>query len=253
MFYTFGDGFAAGHIWPEWPQMLEAVTQTDVMNFGHVGAGNEYIFNCAIKSALTASTSDVFLVQWAPPNRFDKIKQDIIWQQLHDNDTNYKGIQSDVFAQRWWSTSASDTKEILDYKNFYIQSDQTENRSVLYMIALSNMLNFLNIKHFYFFTYTHDYSTHLNFKDLQLLPWVGNKSMYDWAKGMPEYGPEIQPSPIVHLKWVIEKILPALGINILPNRQKIEKLIETHIFVPFHHDRKQHWEDLKFEISLLCK
>jgi hypothetical protein len=63
MIYTFGDGFAAGHIWPEWPQLLEAVTQTEVKNFGHVGAGNEYIFNCAIKSALTANKTDIFLVQ----------------------------------------------------------------------------------------------------------------------------------------------------------------------------------------------
>ena len=73
MIYTFGDGFAAGHIWPEWPQLIELLTSTEVNNFGHIGAGNEYIFNCAVKSALTANTQDLFLIQWADPIRFDKL------------------------------------------------------------------------------------------------------------------------------------------------------------------------------------
>jgi hypothetical protein len=73
MIYTFGDGFAAGHIWPEWPQLIELITATKVDNFGHIGAGNEYIFNCVVKTAANANKNDLFFIQWANPLRFDKL------------------------------------------------------------------------------------------------------------------------------------------------------------------------------------
>ena len=42
--YTFGDGFATGHLWPEWPQILQAlVPDYQVHNTAGIGAGAEWL------------------------------------------------------------------------------------------------------------------------------------------------------------------------------------------------------------------
>ena len=39
--FCFGDGFATGHIWPEWPQILQAlVPQHQVINTTGIGEGD---------------------------------------------------------------------------------------------------------------------------------------------------------------------------------------------------------------------
>jgi hypothetical protein len=252
MIYTFGDGYASGHIWPEWPQLLEAISHQAVENFGHIGAGNEYIFNCAVKSALTARPSDIFLIQWSKPDRFDKIVQDEIWQKLHMSDEKYKNIESKIFHQSWWATSASTLKEIQHYNKFYIQEEQAINRSVLYMISLSKMLKSLNITHYYFQTYTINYSNHSNYTDLLSLPWIEFSGMAEWAKLHPLRGNEIQPAPIVHFDWLVEKLLPKLNI-IIDEEKRLALTQKLRNFVPYHYDRKQIWENLKNEISVLLK
>lgn len=254
MIYTFGDGFAAGHIWPEWPQILEAITQMPVTNFGHIGAGNEYIFNCAVKTALKAQPTDTFLIQWAKPDRFDKIIEDAAWEDLQSQDPVYKSIQSNVYNQTWWSTSASNLEQISTYRNFYIQSQQATDRSVLYMISLSKMLDSFGIKHYYFCTYNYDYSSHINFKDLKKLPWIDMVGMDEWSRHMELRGTEIQPKPIIHFNWVIEKILPRLNIELPPLViDNISNVIKNYNFEPFHFDRDQEWTNIKNEISLLLK
>ena len=41
--FCFGDGFATGHIWPEWPQILqELAPQYQVINTAGIGAGSEF-------------------------------------------------------------------------------------------------------------------------------------------------------------------------------------------------------------------
>jgi hypothetical protein len=243
MIYTFGDGFAAGHIWPEWPQILEAITQIPVVNFGHIGAGNEYIFNCVIKAALTAKESDLFLVQWADPYRFDKIVEDAQWMDLQQTDPKYKNIKSTVFDQTWWSTSGSDLKEIQKYRNFYIQHEQAMNRSVLYMISASKMLKSLNIDHKYFLTYKFDYSTHGNFSELSALPWIDFQGMDEWTTNTGVRGDEMQPSPQSQLAWVENKLLPYCTFNV-DNLNKIRYLINNQKFKPYDPDSAQIWSDI---------
>lgn len=251
MIYTFGDGFASGHIWPEWPQFLDSIIPP-VRNFGHIGAGNEYIFNCAVKSASTANKDDIFLVQWASPFRYDKIIQDNQWDELQKSDPVYKDINSTVFKQKWWATSGSKLKEIEYYQDFYIQSEQYVNRSVLYMIALSKMLDSLDIKHRYFLTYEFDYSAHENYQDIKKLPWIDfDKGMEEWSRQFDDRGQEIQPSPQIHLRWVLLKILPSLNINI--DQEKILNLVDNYKFNAYDPDRNQQWLNLKHEINLLLK
>lgn len=256
MIYTFGDGFAAGHIWPEWPQLLEPLLQTSVKNFGHIGAGNEYIFNCAVKSALNADPDDIFIIQWAPPERFDKLLEDPIWEKLQKTDSVYKDITAEEYNQVWWATSGSSLAEITKYKQFYIQSQQAVNRTVLYMITLSKMLDSLGIQHLYFLTYSFDYSLHDNYKNLRELPWIElNQGMEEWSKQYIELrGTEIQPKPIIHVKYIIEKLLPKLDITLDSIIcDKIYFLINGINFVPYDIERAQIWIDLKDEINLLFK
>jgi hypothetical protein len=42
--FCFGDGFATGHIWPEWPQILQAlVPNCQVVVTAGIGAGSEFL------------------------------------------------------------------------------------------------------------------------------------------------------------------------------------------------------------------
>ena len=44
--YTFGDGFATGHIWPEWPQLLQALLPDyTIINTAGIGAGCEFLIS----------------------------------------------------------------------------------------------------------------------------------------------------------------------------------------------------------------
>jgi len=251
MIYTFGDGFAAGHIWPEWPQLVEVLTQQPVKNFGHIGAGNEYIYNCATKASLSAKQTDMFLIQWTDPVRFDKIIEDEIWHNLHRCDPVYKDISMQVFDQYWWSTSASQLPEITKYKEFYVQQQQSINRSVLNMITLSKMLSLMQIRHLYFLTYPTDYSTHSNFEQLKQLPWVNFPyGMDDWTKNHPSRGTEIQPSTLSQLDFIKSILLPDLNDT---KFNAIRSLIEKVEFKPFDPDREHIWATLKNEITLLFK
>ena len=254
MIYTFGDGFAAGYIWPEWPQFLEILTQQKIKNYGHIGAGNEYIFNCAVKSALTATSDDVFIVQWADPTRFDKIIEDEEWKNLQKTDEVYADINSTVFNQLWWSTSASLLSEISNYKQFYVQSQQAVNRTVLYMISLSKMLDSLGIKHLYFYTNIHpdDYYDHDFKSELEKLPWIDiNSSMMNWCVQFSDKGNHMQPSPITHYRYVVEKILPRLEIS--EPKISLEPLIKKYNFSAFDPDASCIWEEFKHEADLLLK
>jgi hypothetical protein len=256
MIYTFGDGFAAGHIWPEWPQLLEPIIQTSVKNFGHIGAGNEYIFNCAVKSALTATFSDTFLIQWAHPIRFDKLLEDDSWDDLQKTDDVYRDLIAESFEQRWWCSSKSELPDIIKYNEFYIQSQQAINRSILYMITLSGLLDKLSIPHLYFLTYSFDYSSHKNYPDIKKLPWIDlNQGMCEWSDLYPDLrGDNIQPRPFLHAKYIFEKILPGLNIKLdTAVQEQINDRLSKIYFTAYDPDRDQIWSNLKNEINMLFK
>ena len=42
--FCFGDGFATGHIWPEWPQILQTLLpDKQIINTAGIGAGAEFL------------------------------------------------------------------------------------------------------------------------------------------------------------------------------------------------------------------
>ena len=87
--YTFGDGYASSHIWPEWPVILEALLPDySFEHYGAVGAGNEFILDGVIQSHCKDPAA-YFLVQWAQPQRFDKLIEDSTWDDIIDSDPTY--------------------------------------------------------------------------------------------------------------------------------------------------------------------
>jgi hypothetical protein len=254
MIYTFGDGFATGHIWPEWPQMLELITQQPVENYGQIGAGNEYIFNCAVRAAINSPSSDIFVVQWALPFRFDKLIEDDSWAEIIQTDNIYNNNFGNIGGKKWWLSSNSKLDVIKHYTNFYVQSEQLLNRTVLHMITLNKLLESKNIKHCYFFTYNVDYSTHDLCESVESLPWTANVSMEDYSTRFSNRGVQIQPSPIVHLNFTIDNILPALNLSVDQIiLDKIKNYFDKIDFFPYHFDREQQLADIKNEISLFFK
>jgi len=182
------------------------------------------------------------------------VSEDTVWTKLQETDSIYKGIVANSYNQTWWASSGSSLPEIIKYKEFYIQAQQATNRSVLYMITLSKMLDNLGIKHLYFSTYFFDYSSHDNYKDLEALPWTQiNQGMEEWSKQFGDIrGSEVQPRPLIHLKYIIEHLLPKLDLALDPQiSNAVYSLVDKVEFIPYDIDRSQIWNNLKDEINLL--
>jgi len=221
--FCFGDGYAANHIWPEWPAIVAALyNDIENKNFGAIGAGNEFITSAVIE-AHKENPVAFFLVQWAHPNRFDKLLQDNSWDELIKTDPVYYFNTVDLNNHRWWISSASKQKDIQHYHTHYIQTKQSELRTTNYKYLLLNLLKNQSI---FFSTVDMEiYSRQPRFKDVRQN--------------------EIQPSPIVHMSYVEEKILPLMPIQ--PNIVKVRELktrIETQLWIPYDADRVQLWENV---------
>ena len=120
--YCLGDGYAHGHIWPEWPQLLRCLFPThEITCITGIGAGNEFL----ISNLLEYDISDCSVIfQWAQPSRFDKLIEDSSWKVHIDNDTVY----NDNMINNWWLSSASTNQHVKTYHSFFIQSAQANLR-----------------------------------------------------------------------------------------------------------------------------
>ena len=215
-----GDGFAANHIWPEWPAIIQALyPDITVKNYGEIGAGNEFITS-AIISEHRRHPDAFFLVQWAQHNRFDKLLQDNSWDNIIAQDTVYYFNKVTLDNNIWWLSSHSKQQSVLDYHSHYIQNNQSQLRTENYIYLVSELLK--------------------------------NKSMFFSTDELEQYSrqeqfletrqTEIQPSPIVHVKWVEEKILPNMPMQ--PHAERLAELknrINQQKWVPYDPDRVQIW------------
>jgi hypothetical protein len=221
--FCFGDGSAASHIWPEWPVIISAL-YNDIKNknFGAIGAGNEFITSAVVEAHKEDPTA-FFLIQWAQHNRFDKLLQDDLWSEIIKTDPVYYFNTVELNKNQWWISSASTQKDIQHYHKHYIQTKQSELRTANYKYLLLNLLKNQSI----FFS-TEDmevYSRQPRFKDVRQK--------------------EVQPTPIIHMAYVEEKILPLMPIQ--PNAVKVRELktrIETQPWIPYDPDRVQIWENI---------
>jgi hypothetical protein len=220
---TAGDGFAANHIWPMWPHILQMTTvDTEVTSLGAIGAGNEYIFN-SVLNCINNVIPDLVIVQWAQSNRLDLIL-----------DTDHKieiakvdPVYNENIYNNWWLSSASTQPYVKTYHCDYISGTQSKLRTKNYIISLTAILEKRNIPYLFSTTYA---SEHYPDNNINWDKWVWHQP----GQGMQEYSllprfndirlTEVQPSPLVHMQWVLDVLRPNLAVEW--SAEHIEKLQE---------------------------
>ena len=224
--YTFGDGFATGHIWPEWPQILQALLPGSmVINSAGIGAGPEWLVNRFVDELPEMNNSAV-IFQWPQADRLDKIIEDQHWQDIADNDKIYYFNQYTKDTVKWWLSSKSTAVQVQEYHTNYIQAQQHTNRLKNYKILVENSLQNINCN--YLFTST------------------AEQNNFSW---LPQFRSvrqdQVQPSPPVHLAWLEQTILP--NIDIIYNPQRLlflKELVNQQQWIPYYYDRQYLWDNI---------
>ena len=223
--FTFGDGYATGHIWPEWPQILQALLpEYQIVNTAGIGAGAEFLVSGLI-DLLPDMRHQQAIVQWPQSNRFDKLLQDQLWDSTISNDSVYHFNRVyDTQKREWWLSSASDSVKL--YHEQYVQSLQSQRRLEIFKTLITHTLNDVDCDTVYTSTQDQEFYS----KQTKFITTRQN---------------QIQPSPIVHFYWIIEKILPKLTVQVDQTRLAIlEDLINKINWIPYGPDRDSIWQDL---------
>lgn len=224
--FCIGDGYAYGHIWPEWPQILQALLPNyEVVLISGIGAGNEFLTSelLALGNAIQKHT---VIFQWADPYRLDKLVQDYQWTGIGELDQVYHFNFYRREDRTWWLSSASKNSYIQEYHNFYIQDKQAELRLHNQKILIENYLQNNQCK--YYFTSTH---AQMNFS---------SEARFNLTRGN-----EIQPMPIVHYHFVMEILLPNIGIAYDKSRAEVlQQRISNQTWVAYNPDRAEIWQKL---------
>lgn len=213
--YCLGDGYAHGHIWPEWPQLLGCLFPThEIICITGIGAGNEFL----ISNLLEHDISDCTVIfQWAQADRFDKLIEDRSWAKHIDNDKVY----NDNIVDNWWLSSASTNQHVETYHSFFVQLEQANLRLKVQKQLIESYLRDKGCT--YVCTSTEEqakFAKHSRF-----------------AKVRQQ---EVQPSPIVHLNFLTEIILPQL--NIVPEEKILNYIttaVENTTWIAYDPDREE--------------
>jgi hypothetical protein len=225
--YCFGDGYAHGHIWPEWPQILQTLLPDHtVIIVSGVGAGPEYLVT-QFSELLPLSGKVIF--QWPQPNRFDKIIEDNNWAQIVKNDPVYHFNTYIDGHKKWWLSSASTNSDVRVYHNKYIQPVQANIRLKTYQTLVRTILENTDCQ--YTFTSTHE------------------QEIYS-RQNLTIRGSEIQPSPLSHFDFLLEKIMPAINLH-NSHAQILKDLITEQLWIPYDPNREEIWANLKDRFKTL--
>jgi hypothetical protein len=167
------------------------------------------------------------IFQWPWFKRFDKIIEDLSWDTIIKNDPVYHfNTVTDSHNRRWWLSSASTVSEVQLYHTQYVQHYQNKNRYRVYRALVDHSAVALKCKILH--TRTEDqekFSQQLRFSILRQT--------------------EVQPAPIVHLCWLMEKVLPHISITVDNNRcQKLKQLIDQVQWIPYDVNQDEIWKDI---------
>lgn len=222
--FCFGDGYAHGHIWPEWPQILQALLPSyHVITGTAVGAGNEFLIDTLLNLDCAGHT---VIFQWAQANRFDKLIQDQQWKTLGQQDPVYFFNFENNSSGTWWLSSASQNEHVQNYHRFYIQHNQAQLRMKNQKILVKHYLKSINCTHWFTSTQEQEIFCQQH-QDHRLR------------------GAEVQPSPIMHFYFVTQQIKPALNLPIDLEKEKVlQKLITQTVWKPYDPDRAEIWRNL---------
>jgi hypothetical protein len=227
--YCFGDGYATGHIWPEWPQILQAMLPDYVVtNNAGIGAGTEWLVTQLVHCLPDMHNSRA-IFQWPRHGRFDKLIEDSSWDSIIQSDPVYHFNRVQTFGQTWWLSSASTLPQIKQYHSKYIQLAQHQQQLINYQTLVKNTLENLNCYYLPFSTQDQEaYSQQQRF--------------------LTTRQKEIQPSPIVHFDYCVEKILPELKLTSQYQHQ-LESLIKNQQWQPYDPDRAEIWQNIKNQLT----
>jgi hypothetical protein len=228
--YTFGDGFATGHIWPEWPQILQAILpEYNIINTSAIGAGPEWLVHRFVQ--LLPNISGTVIFQWPQANRFDKLIEDNMWADVANSDQVYSFNQHTNNNETWWLSSASNHPKVLAYHAEFVQENQSQCRVNDYKVLVEHALRSKKCRYVELDTISQDKFS----KNIKYITARQN---------------EVQPSPIIHFEWVIEVVLPAAGIQYNKTRTDVlRNLIEQQEWIPFHYDRDHIWNTLLAKLN----
>ena len=224
--YTFGDGYATGHLWPEWPQILQAlVPDYQVVNTAGIGAGPEYLVH-KLTQQLDEMQNSYVIFQWPLPCRFDKLITNDHWLKIAKDDPVYHfNIIPDGYYS-WWLSSASTSKQIQTYHDLFVQPAQHKIRLNLYKILVQNTLENIGCKIYY--------------TSLSEASAFSNRPRFREVRQK-----EVQPSPPVHYYFLTEQLLPNIDIAIdLERKKRLEQLILEQQWQPYDPNRAEIWDNL---------
>jgi len=230
--FCFGDGFATGHIWPEWPQILEVLLPDyKIINTAGIGAGTEFLVSGFV-DLIDQLPDSTIIFQWPKAERFDKMIVDSSWQTTIANDPVYHfNVVTDQCDRKWWLSSASTTQDIRDYHSKFVQSLQHTHRQNMYKQLVTHTAKNLNCQLMHTDTCSQDK--------------FSLESRFNTTRQQ-----QVQPSPIVHFYWLVEKIVPELGIKVDTKLQgQLETLINQTQWIPYDPDREEIWSKLKQQLS----
>lgn len=221
--YCFGDGYATGHIWPEWPQILKALLlDVEVNIIAGIGAGDEWLVTQLVHELPNVAGSTV-IFQWPMIGRFDKLIQDQEWQQIAESDPVYFFNFYKSHNQTWWASSASERQEVKNYHKI-VQDHQHSQRQQNYKILVEHTLK--NLKCTAIFTSTAEQEFYSRQHRFALLRQQ-----------------EIQPGPAVHFYFVKEILRPQL--NVVPQcLNRLEQAILNQAWIPYDPDREEIWNSI---------
>jgi len=231
--YCLGDGYAHGHIWPEWPQILQVLLPDyEIITGTGVGAGNEFLIDTLLNFDCQ---NQIVIFQWAQPYRFDKLLQDEQWKNLAAQDPVYHFNFENNASGTWWLSSNSQNARIQEYHEFFIQNHQANLRLASQKTLVENYLQ--NKKCRYWFTST--------------------QQQEKFCRSHPDKirrGSEIQPSPIMHFYFVVECIRPALNLTVDSQLQSATyALIAQHEWAAYDPDRESIWQEICAKIHSIYK
>jgi hypothetical protein len=230
--FCFGDGFATGHIWPEWPQILQTLLpEYQVINTAGIGAGTEFLVSGFV-DLVDGMHDSIVIFQWPGAYRFDKMIQDDSWQDIIANDPTYHfNVNVDAQGRKWWLSSASTVQEVQDYHSLYVQRSQRNRRQQVYQTLVSQTAANLDCQIVHTSTLLADtFSQDNRFRSTRQT--------------------QVQPSPIVHFYWLIEQIIPQTAIAVDQNLQKeLELLINQTLWIPYDPDRESIWSDINAKLK----
>jgi hypothetical protein len=228
--FTFGDGFATGHIWPEWPQILQALLPDyTVINTAGIGAGTEYLVANLIDLLPSMHHSKV-VFQWPWHKRFDKLIEDNTWTEQIAADSYGFNCVHDTQSRSWWLSSASQMHDVQHYHNHLVQDQQQRLRQSVYRVLVENSLSNIDCL-----------AVHTSTEQQDLF----SKRYLDLR------GTSVQPSPIVHFLWLTQEIVPQLCVQVdIARQQQLEQLIRSVDWQPFANNQTKLWDSVIKSLSL---